>query len=94
MRYQEKLFVPNIDKLRSWIIQKAHGSHFLIHSSSRKMYHDNRKVFLGGSKKRCIAKFVSKCLNCQQVKVEHKTQAGLLQEMQVPAWKWEDINID
>ena len=49
------------------------------------------KYFGEVSKKRYIAEFVSKCLNCQQVKVEHKMQAGLLQEMQVPAWKWKTL---
>ena len=41
-----------------------------------------------------IAEFVSKCPNCQQVKAEHPKSGGLLQEIQIPTWKWEDINMD
>ena len=41
-----------------------------------------------------IAEFVSKCPNCQQVKAEHQKFGGLLQEIQIPTWKWEDINMD
>ena len=44
--------------------------------------------------KKDIAEFVAKCPNCQQVKVEHQKSSGLLQEIQVPIWKWEDINMD
>ena len=44
--------------------------------------------------KKDIADFVAKCPNCQQVKVEHQKSGGLLQEIQVPTWKWEDININ
>ena len=41
-----------------------------------------------------IEEFVAKCQNFQQVKVEHQRSGGLLQEMQIPTWKWEDINMD
>ena len=38
--------------------------------------------------------FFSKCPNCQQVKVEHLKSCNLLQEIHIPTWKWEDINMD
>ena len=44
--------------------------------------------------KKDIAEFVAKCLNFQQVKAEHQKKDGLIQEIQVPTWKWEDINVD
>ena len=44
--------------------------------------------------KKDIAEFVAKCPNCQQVKAEHQKSGGLLQEIQIPTWKWEDINMD
>ena len=44
--------------------------------------------------KRDVADFVSKCLNYQQVKVEHMRPGGTSQEIALPLWKWEMINID
>ncbi len=44
--------------------------------------------------KRDVAEFVSKCLTCQQVKVEHYAPAGLLHPLPVPEWKWERITMD
>ena len=44
--------------------------------------------------KKDIAEFIAKCPNCQQVKAEHQKSGSLLQEIQVPIWKWEDINMD
>ena len=44
--------------------------------------------------KRDVADFVSKCLNCQQVKVEHMRPGGTSQEIALPLWKWEMINMD
>ena len=43
---------------------------------------------------RDIAGFVAKCPNCQQVIDEHQKSGGLLQEIQVPTLKWEDLNMD
>ena len=44
--------------------------------------------------KRDIADFVSKCANCQQVKVEHQKLGGMTQEIDIPTWKWDVINMD
>ncbi|GAB2298030.1 hypothetical protein Dimus_038505 [Dionaea muscipula] len=44
--------------------------------------------------KRQIAEFVSQCLTCQQVKVEHQRPAGKLQPLPIPEWKWENITMD
>jgi hypothetical protein len=44
--------------------------------------------------KRDIAKYVALCDTCQRVKAEHQWPARLLQPLQVPEWKWEDIAMD
>ena len=38
--------------------------------------------------------FVAKRPNCQQVKADHQIPRKLTQVMDVPTWKWEDINMD
>ena len=58
------------------------------------MYHDLREVFWCEGIKKDIAEFFAKCPNCQQVKFEHQNSGGLLQEIQVPTWKLEEINMD
>ena len=44
--------------------------------------------------KRDITNFVSTCPNCQQVKVEHHKSRGMTQEIDIPTWKWDVINMD
>ncbi|WMV09138.1 hypothetical protein MTR67_002523 [Solanum verrucosum] len=44
--------------------------------------------------KKDIAVFVAKCSNCQQVKVQHQKPGGLAQDIGIPTWKWEDVNMD
>ncbi|GJW36814.1 putative reverse transcriptase domain-containing protein [Tanacetum coccineum] len=41
-----------------------------------------------------IATYVSKCLTCAKVKAEHQKSSGLLQQPEIPVWKWERITMD
>ncbi|GKE25745.1 putative reverse transcriptase domain-containing protein [Tanacetum coccineum] len=41
-----------------------------------------------------IATYVSKCLTCAKVKAEHQKPSGLLQQPEIPVWKWERITMD
>ncbi|GKC42925.1 putative reverse transcriptase domain-containing protein, partial [Tanacetum coccineum] len=36
----------------------------------------------------------SKCLTCSKVKAEHQRPSGLLQQPEIPEWKWERIAMD
>nr|GFD10214.1 transposon Ty3-I Gag-Pol polyprotein [Tanacetum cinerariifolium] len=38
--------------------------------------------------------FVSRCLICQQVKIEHQRASGLLQPLEILVWKWDEISMD
>ncbi|GJT53834.1 putative reverse transcriptase domain-containing protein [Tanacetum coccineum] len=44
--------------------------------------------------KKDIALYVSKSLTCSKVKAEHQNPTGLLQQAEIPKWKWENITID
>nr|GEV75674.1 retrotransposable element Tf2 [Tanacetum cinerariifolium] len=41
-----------------------------------------------------VATFVARCLICQQVKIEHQRASGLLQQLDIPVWKWHEISMD
>ncbi|XP_050919640.1 uncharacterized protein LOC127137200 [Lathyrus oleraceus] len=44
--------------------------------------------------KRDIAQFVYSCLTGQKSKVEHQRPGGLMQLLDVPEWKWDNISMD
>nr|GEZ39636.1 putative reverse transcriptase domain-containing protein [Tanacetum cinerariifolium] len=44
--------------------------------------------------KRDITTYVSKCLTCLQRKAEHQRPSVLLQEPEIPEWKWDNITMD
>nr|GFB66074.1 retrotransposable element Tf2 [Tanacetum cinerariifolium] len=59
------------------------------------MYYDLRGLYWWpGMKKDDIAMYVSKCLTCSKVKAKHQKPLGLLQQPELPKWKWENITID
>ena len=58
------------------------------------MYRDLNEVYWWNGMKRNIADVVSKCPNCQQVKVEHQKLGGMNQAIDTPTWKWDVINMD
>ncbi|KAF3627278.1 hypothetical protein FXO38_28845 [Capsicum annuum] len=77
LRYQGRLYVSNVDRLRKRILDEAYTSRYVVHPGSTKMYHDLKTLYWWNNMKRDVADFVSKCLNCQQVKVEHLRLGGL-----------------
>jgi hypothetical protein len=44
--------------------------------------------------KREIAEYVARCDNCWRIKTEHQRPTGLLQPLQIPQWKWDEIRMD
>nr|GEY85341.1 putative reverse transcriptase domain-containing protein [Tanacetum cinerariifolium] len=59
-----------------------------------KMYQDMKQLYWWPNMKAVIATYVSKCLMCLKVKVEHQKPSGLLVQPEIPQWKWENITMD
>nr|GFA60572.1 DNA/RNA polymerase superfamily protein [Tanacetum cinerariifolium] len=89
-----RLVVPNDVSLREALLTEAHSSPYSVHLGSTKMYHDLKHYFWWSGMKRDVATFVAKCLICQQVKIEHQRASGLLQQLDIPVWKWDEISMD
>nr|GEY01057.1 hypothetical protein [Tanacetum cinerariifolium] len=53
-----------------------------------------RKLYWWPNMKADIVTYVRKCLTCAKVKVEHQRPSGLLQQPEIPVWKWERITMD
>ena len=71
-------------ELKKEIIEEAHSSAYVMHPRSTKMYHTLREHYWWRGMKKDVAEFVSRCLICQQVKVEHQRPAGLLHSLPIP----------
>jgi len=94
LRCGQRLCVPDNPDLKKAILEEAHNSKYTVHPGSNKMYQDLKQLFWWEGMKKDIGVFVSHCLTCQQVKAEHQRPAGLLQQIEIPEWKWERITMD
>jgi hypothetical protein len=92
--FKDRLCVPDIKSIRELILKEAHETSYSIHPGSEKMYQDLKKRFWWYSMKREIAEYVGVCDSCQRIKAEHQRPAGLLQPLQIPQWKWDEIGMD
>lgn len=57
------------------------------------MYSCLWEVYWLNGMKKYIVELVGKCLNCQQVKVEHHNLGGLSENISISTWKLEDLNM-
>ncbi|GMI84444.1 hypothetical protein HRI_002113700 [Hibiscus trionum] len=92
--FKDRICVPNDKSLKRDLLEEAHQSSFSVHPGSVKMYKDLKSLYWWSGMKVAINDFVSKCLNCQKVKAEHRVPTGLLQPLVLPQWKWERITMD
>ncbi|GJT21281.1 putative reverse transcriptase domain-containing protein [Tanacetum coccineum] len=80
--------------VRTIVMDEAYKTRYFVHPGADKMYHDLRDMYWWPGMKRDIATYVSKCLTFLKVKAEHQRPSGLLQQPEIPEWKWDKITID
>ena len=92
--FSDRIWIPCYGNLRDLVMEESHKSRYSIHPGSDKMYHGLKELYWWPNMKADIATYVSKCLTCSKVKAEHQKPSGLLQQPEIPQWKWECIAMD
>ncbi|GJV03454.1 putative reverse transcriptase domain-containing protein [Tanacetum coccineum] len=92
--FGNRVWLPRFGGLRDLIMYESHKSKYSIHPGSDNMYQDLKLLYWWPNMKADIATYVSKCLTCAKVKAEHQKPSGLLQQPEIPVWKWERITMD
>ncbi|GKF55654.1 putative reverse transcriptase domain-containing protein, partial [Tanacetum coccineum] len=78
--FKNRVWLPLFGGLRDLIMHESHKSKYSIHPGSDKMYQDMKKLYWW--------------LTCAKVKAKHQRPSGLLQQPEIPEWKWEHITMD
>jgi hypothetical protein len=94
LTYKGRLYIPNCDDLKRSMMDELHKIPYTGHPGYQKMITTTRKLFYWPGLKKDIVDYLVKCLECQQVKAEHRHPTGLLQPLPIPEWKWETISMD
>nr|GEY77647.1 hypothetical protein [Tanacetum cinerariifolium] len=92
--FENRVWLPLFGGLRDLFMHELDKSKYSIHSRSDKMYQDLKPLYWWPNMKADIATYVSKCLTCAKIKAEHQKSSGLLQQPEIPVWKWERITMD
>ncbi|XP_076886136.1 uncharacterized protein LOC143535899 [Bidens hawaiensis] len=87
-----RIWIPNSENLRNLILDKAHKTRYSFHPGADKMFHDLKEFYWWPGIKKDIALYVGKCLTCSKAKAEHRKPLGLLQQPEIPLWKWDQIS--
>jgi hypothetical protein len=94
LTYRSRFYIPDCDDLKRFIMDELHKRPYSGHPGYQKMITATRKQFYWPGLKKDIAEYLAKCIECQQVKAEHRHPTGLLQPLPIPEWKWETISMD
>ena len=92
--FEKKVWIPKANNIRLTILDEAHKSKYSIHPGADKMYKDLKEYYWWPGMKNDIALYVRRCLTCARIKAEHQKPSGLLQQPEIPEWKWEQITMD
>ncbi|KAI3819461.1 hypothetical protein L1987_13298 [Smallanthus sonchifolius] len=92
--YLDRIWVPDRDDLRKFLMNESHKTRYSVHPGADKMYMGLRQQYWWPGMKKDIALFVAKCLTCSKVKSEHQKPSGLLEQPEIPVWKWENLAMD
>ena len=89
LTYKGIIYILNVAYLRRVVMDEIHQAPYSSHLGYQKTISTYRKQYFWLGIKKDMAEYISRCMKCQQVKVEHQHPARLLQPLAVPKWKWE-----
>jgi hypothetical protein len=72
LRFKNQTYVSHNDELRSLILNEAHREVYMAHPRVMKMRANLKPLFFWKEIKEDIVNYVERCLEFQQVKVEHR----------------------
>jgi hypothetical protein len=82
--YKGRLYTLNCDDLKRFIMDELHKIPYTGHPGYQKIITNTRRLFYWPRLKKDIVDYLAKCLECQQVKGEHRNPTGLLQPLPIP----------
>ena len=90
----ERIYVPNNQKIRERILQENHEPVDIGHSEQQRMMELIKQNYWWPGIKMDVKKYVQGCFKCQQNKVQHMKKAGELHPLKTPKGLWKEISIN
>ncbi len=80
--------MPNQKHLKNLILDEYHKIPYAGHPGYQKMIYAPRKEIVWLGMKKEVVEYLTRCLECLQVRVEYQHPMGLLHPLPIPEWKW------
>jgi hypothetical protein len=84
-----RVYVPNSNELKNMILSEMHNVPYAGHLGYQKTIAVVKSQYYWPGMKKEVSNFITRCLECQKVKAEHRHPTSLLQPLPIPKWKWE-----
>jgi len=72
IRFRNWVCVPAIEALKKKILDEGHNTPCSLHPGENKPYKDLKQTFWWSNMKKEVVDYMTKCLTCQRVKIEHQ----------------------
>jgi hypothetical protein len=92
--HKNRIYAPSFGELRNLVLKEMHDVPYAGHLGYQKMITTARSHLFWLGMKKDVVDYITRCMECQKVKVEHRHPAGLLQPLPIPEKKWEVIAMD
>nr|GEZ50140.1 putative reverse transcriptase domain-containing protein [Tanacetum cinerariifolium] len=92
--FVDRIWIPSVGGIRKLIMDEAQTLRYSVYPGADKMYYDLKDLYLWTCMKKDIAEYIIKCQTCSKIIEEHQKPSKLLQQPEIPEWKWENITID
>ena len=83
--YKNRLYIPNVPKIKLLILNGIHKTPYSGHPGYQKTITMLEKDYFWPNMKNELAEYIAKCFECQQVKTEHQHPSSLLHPLPIPS---------
>ena len=93
LTFRNRIYIPNQKFVKKLLLDEFHRKPYGTHSGYQKLFSTIKKSYFWPGLRKYVAKYLSKCLECQLVKAKHQHPVSLLQPLPILEWKWETITL-
>jgi hypothetical protein len=94
LMYKGKVYVSNSSALNNAVLKEMHNVPYVGHPRYQKTIAVVIIQYFWLRMKKKVGNYITRCLECQKVKIEHRHPTGFLQPLLMLEWKWEVVIVD
>jgi hypothetical protein len=92
--YQQRIYVPDSEQLKSSIVQQNHDNPAVGHPGRARTFEILSRNYYWPGMRRFVHRYVDNCDTCSRSKPVKHAPYGLLKPLEAPSQPWSDISMD